>query len=111
MTAVLIDTGMGARRIKQSLETAKPKAIISIHAFLKYRFVLWPLWRIPKKFCVDKRGLWLKPFSQLLGPTTSIPPVPRRPDDEALITFTSGSTGRPKGPTATMATFEHSIWP
>jgi olefin beta-lactone synthetase len=97
ITAVLIDTGMGAKRIKQSLETAKPKAIISVQAFLKYRFLLWPLWKIPQKYAVDKSGFLVKPFTRLLGKPETRPPIPRNPQDEALITFTSGSTGRPKG--------------
>ena len=38
--AVLIDPGMGAKRIRQALDTASPKAVISIKAFLKFRWLI-----------------------------------------------------------------------
>lgn len=98
MTAVLIDGGMGRRRILQALDTVRARAIISIDALLKYRFILPILWRIPKKFCYDAGGIFEQPFHALEGDADhSFLSVPRDPDDEALITFTSGSTGKPKG--------------
>ena len=98
ITAGLIDPGMGAKRIKWSLQTVQARAILSVNAFLKYRWLLRPLCRIPMKFSQDKCGFGVRPFSPLLGdPEESGDLITRASDDEALITFTSGSTGKPKG--------------
>ena len=103
MAVVLIDTGMGRTKILQAIEDSSAKAIISVDALLKFRWVLPKLWRL-KKFSVDSSGLFLSSLSALRGdPQTLPPPVDRQPDDHALITFTSGSTGRPKGADRTHA--------
>ena len=96
---VFIDTGMPPQKIKQAMETANAKAIVSIHKLLKYRFLLWPLFKIKHKITREQPGFLLKPFSVLEGGDPSVAPstVARDAQDEALISFTSGSTGRPKG--------------
>ena len=97
--AVLIDPGMGAKRIRQALDTASPKAVISIKAFLKFRWLIPELRKIPLKFSMDSAGWGVKHFNELEdhGIASSESLVPRSGEDQALITFTSGSTGRPKG--------------
>ena len=97
--AVLIDPGMGAKRIRQALDTASPKAVISIKAFLKFRWLIPELRKIPLKFSMDSAGWGVKHFNELEGHgvASSESLVPRGGEDQALITFTSGSTGRPKG--------------
>jgi len=97
MATVLIDSGMGTKRILSALKDSKARAIVSVTALLKHRFVIPTLWRM-KKFAVDGRGLFMKPLSDLRAEAdSSWTAVERRDDDEALITFTTGSTGRPKG--------------
>jgi len=97
--AVLIDPGMGAKRIRQALNTASPKAVISVKAVLKFRWVLPELRKIPLKFSMDSSGWGIRPFSELEahGAAMRDSMVRRSGEDQALITFTSGSTGRPKG--------------
>ena len=97
--AVLIDPGMGAKRIRQALDTASPKAVISIKAFLKFRWLIPELRKIPLKFSMDSAGWGVKHFNELEGHgvASSASLIPRGGEDQALITFTSGSTGRPKG--------------
>jgi len=97
--AVLIDPGMGAKRIRQALDTASPKAVISIKAFLKFRWLIPELRKIPLKFSMDSSGWGVKHFKdlELHGAADVGSLVERSGRDQALITFTSGSTGRPKG--------------
>lgn len=97
--AVLIDPGMGAKRIRQALDTASPKAVISVKAVLKFRWILPELRKIPLKFSMDSSGWGIRPFSDLEahGEATADTLINRSGEDQALITFTSGSTGRPKG--------------
>ena len=99
VAAVLIDPGMAPQKIKEALETANAKGIVSTGAGLKllYRMLVPPLRRIPNKYTRDT-GLFVKPFAKLVGDPAAAPGVvPREKADECMITFTSGSTGRPKG--------------
>ena len=96
MTAVLIDTGMGLRKILQALETAKPVAIISSSSVLRARWILPRLWR-SRLYSVDGAAPGLRSLSELAVAGDRWQTLARDSDDEALITFTSGSTGRPKG--------------
>ena len=101
-TAVLIDAGMSKPRIVQAMASAGARGIVSVGKLLARWPLLPPLWRV-RRWSLDSHGRGVAPFSDLmveLAPGASgepSPALPRRPDDEGLITFTSGSTGRPKG--------------
>ncbi len=101
MAAVLVDTGMGPRKVLEAVRRSGATAICSVHALLKHRWWVPTLWGL-RKYCVDAEGIALRPLSRLLdGEPGDIARV--TPDDHALITFTSGSTGRPKGADRTHA--------
>ncbi|MEE2960667.1 MAG: AMP-binding protein [Myxococcota bacterium] len=98
LTAVFVDAGMGTKRIKHAIQLSKPKAIVTVKALLRFRFVVPTLWKIPVKFSMDSQGCGVRRFDSLLGDASKAGEVlPRAAEDECLITFTSGSTGRPKG--------------
>ncbi len=111
MAAVLIDTGMGPKKVLAAMKTSGAKGIVSVHALLRHRWWVPTLWGL-KKYSVDSSGLFLRRAVRLLAPG---PGDSRRDsadvdgDDHALITFTSGSTGRPKGAdrTHTLLTEQH----
>ena len=56
---------MGAKRIRQALDTASPKAVISIKAFLKFRWLIPELRKIPIKVSMDSSGWGVKHFNEL----------------------------------------------
>ncbi len=97
MAAVLIDTGMGVKKVLAAMRHSGAKGIVSVHALLKHRWWIPTLWWM-RKYCVDASGPFLRPAARLLSQPASTPvTLEREPDDHALITFTSGSTGKPKG--------------
>lgn len=103
MAAVLIDTGMGPKKVLAAMKSARARGIVSIDALLRHRWWVPTLWGL-KKYSVDSRGLFLRSAQRLLSHSDSTPEVEAvEPDDHALITFTSGSTGRPKGADRTHA--------
>lgn len=103
LVVVLVDTGMGTRRVTQAIRDARARAIVSVDGLLRYRWVLPALWGL-RRFTLDGAGgLGVAPWAALEPPgdgppdAAGIDVVPRAADDHGLITFTSGSTGRPKG--------------
>ena len=93
--AVLIDPGMGIQRVRLSLQSAKPKAMVSTARFLRFRFLLPELWKIPIKLSLNSSGWGIQKL--LSRDVKELSPIERGDTDPALITFTSGSTGKPKG--------------
>ncbi len=93
---VLIDAGMGARKILQAISSSRARALVSVSALLRLRWLAPPLWG-KGRYCVDGEGLGLRPLAALRGEPVADDPLDCAADDHALITFTSGSTGRPKG--------------
>ncbi len=103
MAAVLIDTGMGTKKVLSAMKAARAKGIVSIHALLKHRWWIPTLWGL-KKYSVDSHGLFMRSAGRMLAQPDSTPAtVDVDADEHALITFTSGSTGRPKGADRTHA--------
>ncbi|MEC7985326.1 MAG: AMP-binding protein [Myxococcota bacterium] len=90
--ALLIDPGMGARRITQALGTAKPKAMVSVQALFRFRFILPALWKITIKFSLDSTGWGVRPFADLLRKVASSVYclVHRKVGEQELINFTWG---------------------
>ncbi|MFA5583261.1 MAG: AMP-binding protein, partial [Bacteriovoracaceae bacterium] len=97
LVAVFLDPGIGVKKLLVAIADSKAKTIISVHKFLKLRFLLPMLWG-KKLYSVDSQGLGLKPFSNLKsGKVKDFTATSLNEDDHYLITFTSGSTGRSKG--------------
>ncbi len=98
-TAILVDASMGRKKVKRAVASANVKAVVSVNALLKYRWMIGAIRRIPLKFSLDKAGWGVRAIDQLAiaEPDPSLSPITRSTDDEALITYTSGSTGDPKG--------------
>jgi len=97
LVAVFLDPGIGVKKLLVAIADSKAKTIISIHKFLRLRFVLPMLWG-KKLYSVDSQGVGLRPFSELKSDKTSDFTVTSlEKSDHYLITFTSGSTGRSKG--------------
>ena len=100
---VLVDTGMGTRRVAQAIRDSQARAIVSVDALLRFRWVVPALWGL-KRFSLDGAGGWgvspwsdLEPAVEPASAGAAQPVIERAADDHGLITFTSGSTGRPKG--------------
>jgi len=98
MVIILVDGSMAPKRMLQVFKGVRARAIVSVRALLKW----WPL--VPtlarlRRYSVDRAGLGVRPFAELLAQQSAEWPdvAPHGPEASALITFTSGSTGRAKG--------------
>jgi len=96
LVAVFIDTGMGKEKIRQALQDADAKAIVSMKSLLKLRWLV-PELRTLSSWCIDGAGLFLRRLPMSVRPDDGLTLMPAASGDHGLISFTSGSTGRPKG--------------
>jgi olefin beta-lactone synthetase len=119
LVAVFIDTGMGRKKIRMALADARPVAIVSMQALLRWFWLIPELWSL-KRFSIDRTTLGSRSLSKALAafkgsqwpqlasvdsgtwPQLAAPPT----GDHGLISFTSGSTGRPKGADRTHASLD-----
>ncbi len=96
-SVVLIDGGMGVRKIAWAIADAGAQGIVSVKKLLGKWPLLPPLWKM-QRWCADGAVVGTRGIADLIGSGTRAGTgLPRASDHEALITFTSGSTGRPKG--------------
>jgi len=96
LVAVFIDTGMGKEKIRQALQDADAKAIVSMKSLLKLRWLV-PELRTLSSWCIDGAGLFLRALPMTVRPDDKLQLMTPAQGDHGLISFTSGSTGRPKG--------------
>lgn len=96
LVAVFIDTGMGKTKIRQALQDADAKAIVSMKSLLKLRWLIPELRRI-RCWSVDGGGILLRALPVAVRPDDGLTLTSPASGGHGLISFTSGSTGRPKG--------------
>lgn len=96
LVAVFIDTGMGKIKIRQALQDANAKAIVSMKSVLKFRWLIPELRKI-SSWCIDGSGIFLCALPMTARADDQLQLMSAAQGDHGLISFTSGSTGRPKG--------------
>jgi len=109
---ILIDPGMGGRKLVGCLAEAEPEGFLAVPSVQAARVLLRR--RFPKSrfhVTVGRRWLWggttLDELRQ--GPRHGSELAPRAADDSAAIIFTTGSTGPPKGVLYTHGVFHAQI--
>lgn len=106
---VVVDPGMGIRRMVACLGESKPKAFIGIPPAHLIRLICPGFFRsVHIWITVGRRWFWgghtLKSFEQM--PDDTFPVAKTRRDDTAAILFTTGSTGPAKGVIYTHGNFD-----
>jgi acyl-CoA synthetase (AMP-forming)/AMP-acid ligase II len=98
---VLIDPGIGLKRLLICIRESEPKVMIGIPKAHFLRLLFPSCFRsVTRAIVAGKPGLVaarLLRATPLCAGTDSVAPVAGQPDDPGAILFTSGSTGIPKG--------------
>jgi acyl-coenzyme A synthetase/AMP-(fatty) acid ligase len=100
-TLVLVDRGMSLGRVRASVASATPDAVVLAPEMRRLRALIPETRRIPRVVPVPTGP---RPWRRGSGGAGPLTVLPRDPDDEAIVTFTSGSTGKPKGADRTHGT-------
>jgi len=116
---VLIDPGMGLRRMLRCIRTVEPEALIGIPQVHAVRVLLRPaaLACVQHVVTVGRRWFWGGPTLDTLcqglqsaeRSSDEFDIAPTEPDETAAILFTSGATGPAKGVVYTHATFDAQV--
>jgi acyl-CoA synthetase (AMP-forming)/AMP-acid ligase II len=106
---VVVDPGMGIRRLLACYRSTRPQAFIGIPLAHAVRVLFGKHFRtVRTRITVGRRWFWGGPTLQQLRSRT-LPPFERartRPDEPAAILFTTGSTGPAKGAVYTHGNFD-----
>ena len=97
MIPILVDAGMGLRKMVSAFDESGARTIITIRKLGRLRYAIPALWKY-RCYATDGKGLGFRNVSVLRDDaceTIGIAPCDR--ESHGIITFTSGSTGRPKG--------------
>lgn len=108
---VLVDPGMGVKKLKTCLAEARPEAFIGISKAHAARVLLgWARETVRIRVTIGRRWFWRgKRLSKLMKAEADPVMALTKPGTIAAILFTSGSTGVPKGAVYTHAIFEAQI--
>ncbi|HOT44205.1 MAG TPA: AMP-binding protein [Spirochaetota bacterium] len=97
MVPVLVDAGMGLRRMVSAFDQSGARTIITIKKLGRLRYLIPGLWKY-RCYAVDGKGIGFRHASEFRDQSRdTIEIVPCGRESHGIITFTSGSTGRPKG--------------
>ncbi|HNW27541.1 MAG TPA: AMP-binding protein [Spirochaetota bacterium] len=97
LVPVLVDAGMGLRRMVSAFDQSGARTIITIKKLGRIRYLIPGLWKY-RCYAVDGKGIGFRHASELRDESSdTIEIFPCDRDSHGIITFTSGSTGRPKG--------------
>jgi acyl-CoA synthetase (AMP-forming)/AMP-acid ligase II/pimeloyl-ACP methyl ester carboxylesterase len=99
---VLVDPGMGLRRLGSCLAEVRPRAFIGVpRAQLGRLLYRWARSSLELVVTVGRRAGWggmtLERVRSLGSPAPYLATARPAPDDHALLAYTSGNTGAPKG--------------